>query len=295
MKKRIYVTCILLSIVSPFLFAQNVCIIVHGTWASKESWHQPGGDFFEAVKLSQSARKYDQVISFVWSGKNNDYERFQAGLQLAEMIDGFDSVTLIAHSHGATVGIIASQLLYEQYQFYGAPADYQIKRFYALGVPVNKYDVLPNMNVIEHFYNLFSFEDLIQPVFGVFGRTFAVHDRIANLSVTINGRAPSHSEIHDPLIGKYVLSIHEEVSIIRCPKGTFSFVHPGKVAFHQNSNYCDYRRDYERVEKLAKDERLMRLLLSTLMKNRSTKSVDDAFCPQNQMIHELEQPFNKKS
>lgn len=272
---------ILFLMTSLFLYSREACIIVHGTWASKASWYRPGGDFFDAISESMCKRGVCQeLISFSWSGKNSDVARYQAGIRLAELIDGYDRVTVVAHSHGATVGIIASHILHEQFTFYGGGAGYKIKSFYALGVPVNKYEHFPNMNVVQYFYNLFSFADIVQPVFGIFGRTFVAHDRVANFSVSIDSREPCHSGIHGKLMGKALLGINENMRYCPCPKTTcgckrniqFSFLEPG-IIYVNFFGRASYKVDHKREQLIARDQKLTRLLLDAIVRKRKRRQL----------------------
>ena len=271
MKNWILCLYVLFLIASPFVYAKSACIIVHGTWASKESWYQPGGAFFESVLSSSEKYNIDEVVSFTWSGKNNQRDRQRAGFELSQTIQKYDAVTIIAHSHGATVGILASHDLRENWIACGKKTEYKIKKFYALGIPVNQYDCFPNMNVIGKFYNLFSFSDMVQPVFGVFGRTFFLHDRVANLSVVIDGIEPTHSSIHSGVVGRGILSVAEGFAKKgRKKMDPFSFENPGKVLFFKEQ-IPEYQRDYMREELIARDKKLMRLLLDAIMRKRKIK------------------------
>ncbi|HEY0894576.1 MAG TPA: hypothetical protein VGE32_16055, partial [Cellvibrio sp.] len=130
----------------------------------------------------------------------------EAAENLAKLIVLYDAVIVVAHSHGATVGIIASKILGLQYSgrnFYG-----KIAKFYALGVPVDPTGLLyPDMSVIDKFYNLFSFGDQIQRVHGIYNRCFGPHDRMTNIAVMLDQLHPSHTALHDPAVGKYLLMI----------------------------------------------------------------------------------------
>ena len=268
MKNRAIYLYVLVLTTSLFVYGKSACIIVHGTWASKESWYQPGGDFFESVLSSSEKYDIDEVVSFTWSGKNNQRDRQSAGIALSQTIQEYDYVTIIAHSHGATVGILASQDLQKNWIACGNKTGYKNKKFYSLGVPVNQYDCFPNMNVIGRFYNLFSFEDVVQPVFGIFGRTFFLHDRVANLSVVIDGIEPGHSGTHNQVVGRDILSIDEGFAKKGREKmDPFSFQNPGKVLFFKDQ-LPEYQRDYRREELIARDKKLMRLLLDAIMRKR---------------------------
>ena len=71
---------------------------------------------------------------------------------------------------------------------------------------------MPDMDVINILFNLYSKGDIVQPVFGFYSRLFPEHDRIANFRVTIEdsgifGDDPSHSEMHDPIVAQWILDI----------------------------------------------------------------------------------------
>lgn len=188
------------------LFAPSACIIIHGTWAQNESWCQPQGDFFKAVyRCAQETKIVDQIVSFPWSGKLSYHFQMEAAERLQQLIELYDSVILIGHSHGATVAILTSQLMGQKESNF-----FKIKKLYALGVPVDpSMKIYPDMHVIEKFYNLFSFGDVIQPVNGAHDRVFASHERLANISVMFDDEHPSHGQLHDAMIGKELLKIED--------------------------------------------------------------------------------------
>lgn len=198
--------------VSSTLYTKSACIIIHGTWAKDESWYQPHGDFFKSVnRCNKELVCVDEVISFSWSGKLGYIFQCDAAWDLVKIIERYDKVILIGHSHGVTVGIIASQIIAKS--FTSGKDCLKITKFYALGVPVDlTMSVYPDMSVIGTFFNFFSFGDYIQPINDVHGRCFACHERIANISVRFCGLFPSHSQLHDPIIGRDLLKINEYFS-----------------------------------------------------------------------------------
>lgn len=219
---------------SVWLQARSACIIIHGTWAQNESWHTSCGDFFKAV--NRSAQEFcivDEVISFLWSGKLSYACQHEAAQNLYKLIEFYDFVILIGHSHGATVGIIASQLIGQQNSC--GVQNYKIKKFYALGLPVDAtFQVYPDMSVIEKFYNLFSFGDYLQTVNGAYLRCFASHDRLANISVMIQATHPSHAELRHPIIGKDLLKIDEDFASYGLGNfDNFCWCQPGMIQFFE--------------------------------------------------------------
>lgn len=216
------------------LYARSACIIIHGTWAKDESWYQSHGDFFKSVnRCNKELVCVDEVISFSWSGKLGYVFQYEAACDLIKIIEKYDSVILIGHSHGVTVGIIASQLM----STISTPRKDCLKiiKFYALGVPIDStMSIYPNMSVIGTFFNLFSFGDYVQPVNDIYVRCFAYHERIVNISVTLCGLYPSHSQLHDPIIGKDILKIYEYFTD-RCLGNfeNFCYIYPAVINFYE--------------------------------------------------------------
>src|SRR5579859_5447719 len=156
-----YLVYLLFFLVIP-AYASDVVILIPGTWSLGANWHQPGGDFYESLLASMS--QDSKLVTFTWSGGNRHKDRVLAAQQLVLLVEKYDEVIFVAHSHGTNVGILTSQLLAQK----GSKT--KIRLFYALGTPVDAEDYLPNMNVIDYFYNLYSYADIIQPVLGAFTR-----------------------------------------------------------------------------------------------------------------------------
>lgn len=230
------------------MYTKSACVIIHGTWASGERWYRQGGDFFEAVSSAVMEHNFvDETISFSWSGKLGQPSQLEAAAQLVKIINRYEYVILVGHSHGVTVGIIASQLLGLKNS--KSPNYYKIKQFYALGVPVDRTRVIyPDMSVVGLFYNLFSFGDYIQPVNLMYDRVFADHPRIANISVQINKEHPSHGGLRSYAIGKDLLKIHTYFGAKKINNfENFSCILPGMIKFFS------YGLPYYEVEHNQKD------------------------------------------
>lgn len=239
--------------------SKTVFIIVHGTWATQAGWYMPGGDFFNAVK-NNTEKEETSVIPYCWSGKNNYKVRIKAAEGLVQLIQSYSPETiiwLITHSHGGNVGIIASQLLTQ------IATTHKINIFYALGTPISTSAYQPNMDRIEYFYNLFSFEDYIQPVLGFFQREYPPHERIANIRVTINNKEPTHEELHSPLVGQWLPFLHE---FLTTSTPSFDFTKPGIIHFADNTKPF-YEIDKERKQLLEKDALLTKMIVTALFRN----------------------------
>ena len=85
---------------------------MHGTWAANGDWWRPipPGDFWGYVDADVWDDLYDQNDFYKWSGGYSDGARDQgAGLLVAWMNGhGADGLSLMAHSHGASVTMLAS-------------------------------------------------------------------------------------------------------------------------------------------------------------------------------------------
>jgi hypothetical protein len=87
---------------------------------------------------------------------------------------------------------------------------------------------------------------------GAFERVYPSHERIANLAVTLNGKDPSHSELHDVLIARKLLTLHDYLTgDLGFP---FNYSHPGIVHF-SDQHPPRYELDRNRLESLESDRR----------------------------------------
>lgn len=231
----------------PLVVLRPVFIIIHGTWSADQCWYMPGGDFFNA--LEETIKKINgSVISFTWSGGTTDHDRMHAAVKLAKLIDSYGSdaqITLVGHSHGGNVALLASGLIEHQ----------KIHCLYTLGTPIRK-DIYPDTKKVHVCYNLFSFEDLVQPVFGMFEREHAYHERVYNICVFLNDKAPDHTDLHHPTIGKWLFAVHD---IIR--KHPFDGFAPGVLSFYDTKK-PHYQIDAQRQNLLDRDHQVIMLMLN---------------------------------
>lgn len=253
------------------LYTKSSCIIVHGTWAQNESWYQAGGDFFHEIEISnQYLNLVDEVVSFSWSGKLGDLAQIEAGRNLAKKILEYDFVILIGHSHGVTVGVLASIFMSKinsDGKFFN-----KIKKFYALGVPVDSAcKIYPDMSVIGSFYNMFSFGDIIQPVHGIYERCFKEHKNITNIAIQLDNVHPNHFELHHPAIGKHVLAIPEFYKNKKIGNfENFQDNHPAEISFFSLKNPCYVFQD-DQQKRLETDKIALELFQQAFF--RSSKNL----------------------
>ncbi len=213
----------------------------------------PGGNFYDSL-----ARVADPgtVSFFLWSGENRHETRVEAAHQLVEFIHMHipknSNINLVTHSHGSNVGILASQLLAND-----PNNTHRIHRFYALGTPTNTISYMPNMDMIDYFYNFFSFNDFIQPVFGLFGREYPEHERIANIYITIDNREPQHSDLHDPIVAQWITRIHQDLKQKEIGGfDRFEFVKPGTINFYKDQP-PQYQVDTQREDRQNRDRAII--------------------------------------
>ena len=225
----------------------GVFIIVHGTWGTASSWNIPGGDFFDTLEKN-AQRLGHATINFSWSGYLDPMHRANAGKALAKLIRSYPSTTefyIVAHSHGSNVAIVASQELGRQEHNH-----HRIKILYALGTPVDRTLYMPDMDVIDYYYNLFSFKDIVQPILGYCHRTYPTHDRIANIRILINGKEPDHYSIHHPVLARWIPNLHSMLMKHECSP-VFAFHVPGLIDFFDVAK-PRYTLDVEREALLEK-------------------------------------------
>jgi hypothetical protein len=89
----------------------HTALLVHGTWARKATWWQPGGDFHSYIAGKVRQDLYSGHDRFEWSGGYNDQDRAIAGSRLsAWCLDHhrMDVDCIIAHSHGGSVAMMAT-------------------------------------------------------------------------------------------------------------------------------------------------------------------------------------------
>lgn len=249
----IYSIYVLAAITGPACAANGVYIVIHGTWATSASWAKKGGDFFDA--LERTITDEFNLVSFTWTGSNNHAARLQAAHDLVQLITSYPpnfTIHLVAHSHGANVGILASQLLGKQSKAY------TIETFFALGTPVCPDNYLPDMNVIRYFYSLFSLSDHIQTVNNLFQREYPLHERIFNIRLFLDDTEPSHSTLHTPLIGGWIPMLHE---FLWEKQAFFERGTPGALYLFSDT-VPEYHDDSQRYEVIRQEEEMSTFLFA---------------------------------
>ncbi len=170
-------------------------LLVHGTWA-KGGWWAPHSPFANYIDTLNWGEVYKQNDYFQWTGKNSDYYRRQAGANLANWLDRHPHVdTVIAHSHGGNVTLLASRLLQN------TTSKRSLTRVVLLGTP-SRTDYTPELRRINLLRNIYSFGDLWQTPGGTAphargeGRTASDSNQTLNVLVKNGVFGPSHSDLH---------------------------------------------------------------------------------------------------
>ncbi len=245
-------------------YLTTVFIIIHGTWAAKEPWPMPEGDFFQQVE--KQCKKDEKVISFHWTGTLSSNARRSAAQSLVKLIESYPPKTkfvVAGHSHGGNVGVIASQLLGQK-----KDRKHHIHTLINLATPVDADYYMPDMSVIRYVFNFFSFSDRVQSVFGFFQYEYPPHDRIANIRISLNGLGTSHSEAHDPIIGKWLPHL-ERLLLDNDPEhpsfSNFNFKQEGIIHFVDNRPPIfafDTEREFLReIEKFIEHNRIVAAII----------------------------------
>lgn len=173
----------------------SMTIVVHGAFAAGDSWWRPTGGFGRYVH-EQTGDLYRGADFFRWSGGGFHPDRVAAAHALAAWARQHPAAELdvISHSHGGNVCFLATRL------------GLRIRKLISLATPICL-DYLPDMRRIGILHNVISLADIIQgpaSYIGVHhrgdGRTLADSRQVINHLATMDGdgRAPSHSELHDP-------------------------------------------------------------------------------------------------
>jgi hypothetical protein len=137
----------------------RLTIIIHGTFANKENWPNPGQPFNDAV----SATFKENSVAFKWSGANNPQARAEGAKALASFIDKNikpgEKLNIVAHSHGGN--------LVKEYT--NLNKAFAIDNLVTLGTPQRE-DYKINKSMVKNYINAYSNDDLVQTIGGHSGK-----------------------------------------------------------------------------------------------------------------------------
>ena len=195
---------------TPYQFASNTPIqaididgleafFVHGTWSDSRTWSALKNENYASIN-NATGNKTDFTFDWQYNnikGANLDAARQKAGRQLADRIMQIhklhpdEPITIVGHSHGGNVGIIATNIL--------AKKGYQVNYLITINTPAREYQLSHQAQKGTQHFNIYDPYDPIQshggnaitilPLlngikgtgeFGLAGRTF---DNAKNLDV----------------------------------------------------------------------------------------------------------------
>lgn len=222
---------LLLLLIIPNIQA-HLIILVHGTFATQESWHRPGGDFYQAI---QQQLPNHRIHPFVWSGKFDNKERLAAGQRLASLVDKIPishDIIIIGHSHGGNVALIATM-----------HCQRTINHIVLLGTPImpNKYQ--PNIERVHHLSNLFSLEDFIQPL-GTMTQRILSAAKCCNIRLESKLLKLGHQQLHHPLVAQTIPAIL-----------SLETTEPQELIIHAEG--CSFKHDTHQANLVEQNRRML--------------------------------------
>ncbi len=135
---------------------------VHGTWSNNNTWKN-----FDALIGATKNLFGDSNLgaSFEWSGGNYSKQRYRAASELVMHIvnerkgaDIKEPITIVGHSHGGNVGIIAANILSELEEFNGVEIN-----LLTINTPVrNDYQLSENAKARVNHVNVYDEKDPVQ-------------------------------------------------------------------------------------------------------------------------------------
>lgn len=161
----------------------HTSMLVHGTWAAGQPWWQPGGDFHNYMLAKVRPDLYGAADRFEWSGGYSDAARAQAAIDLNDWIatHQLGGLDLLAHSHGGSVAMLASQ------------AGASMRELVLLSCPVHEDQYLPDFARVAKVVSIRVHADLVILVDGGGQRFKDARIRENVLPCWFN-----HSATHDP-------------------------------------------------------------------------------------------------
>ena len=147
---------------TPYQFASNTPIqpidldgleafYVHGTWSNPNTFPKITKTTFNEIFGNTEGNR------FPWSGNNSDIARQKAARDLAEHVvknrDPNQPLTLVGHSHGGNVAIIAANILDDDFGL-------SVDNILTINTPVREYQL--NSNVGARHFNVFHLGDPVQ-------------------------------------------------------------------------------------------------------------------------------------
>ena len=129
----------------------HTSLLVHGTWASGNSWWQPGGNFHNYLLRTVDPQLYAGTDWRGWSGGYSDAARALGALDLMAFVNGkgFAGLDLFTHSHGVSVAFLASR------------GGMNAGRLVVLSYPVHRSKYWPDFNRVRKLVSIRVHMDLV--------------------------------------------------------------------------------------------------------------------------------------
>lgn len=145
---------------------------VHGTWSNPNTFPKVTKTTVNEIFGNTEGRR------FAWSGNNSDAARQKAARDLAEHIvknrDPNQPLTLVGHSHGGNVAVVAANILKDEYEY-----KLDVDNILTINTPVREYQL--NENVGAKHFNVFHKGD---PVQANGGNDFLIPDKVVFVGST---------------------------------------------------------------------------------------------------------------
>lgn len=223
-------------------------ILIPGTWANEDGWHTPASSFYKT--LQEHLAPHDSILPFYWAGKNSHKSRVIAGDQLALLLKQLPrdvTIIIIAHSHGGNVALLGIE-----------KAQRSIEALCLLGTPINEEAYPLAHSSIKRCYNLFSWSDSVQPVFGYFNRIVPDHPQCVNASMHFGDKEPQHSDLYADHVARHLPTLLKNCDIL----GKAIMLH------FKHNNSLQIMDDFKRTELLEEDARLLFRINMTMFRRR---------------------------
>jgi hypothetical protein len=126
-------------------------LIVHGTFARRASWWQPGGDFHTYILDNVRGDLYLLDDRYEWSGGYSDGARALAAEELVDWTTrrGGTDVDIFAHSHGGNVAMLATH------------SEISVGTLVLLSVPVHWHKYFPRYDHVRNCVSMRVHADLV--------------------------------------------------------------------------------------------------------------------------------------
>lgn len=200
---------------------------IHGTWSSPRTY-----PLITKLTVNRIFNNTEGKKEFDWSGYNSDAARQQAACELVHHVlmnrDPRQQLTLIGHSHGGNVAILAINILKTEHNL-------NVDNLLTINTPVREYQL--NKGILTKHYNVYHEGDPIQ---GNAGNDYLIPDRL--MPVISSPGAIGFI----PIYAGGLTKPSGETGVLK--KRTFDNAFNIKVEGFQNYNPLNFHDSHQRVE-----------------------------------------------